>query len=81
MKIAHSYFRDILGSLFYSPLSSLLETVHTKKKRMKEIHSFILGRFYQFSQIKIHIGSDAWDNNNSNSNDDDDDQRPITCLE
>ena len=81
MKVAKSYFRDILGSLLYSPQCSLLETIHTKKKRIKEINRLALGKFCQFSKKKkIHISSNAWDNSNSNSYDDDD-QRPITCLE
>ena len=80
MKVAKSYFRDILGSLLYSPQCSLLETIHTKKKRMKEINSLALGKFCQFSKKKIHKRSNAWDNSNSNSYDNDD-QRPITCLE
>ena len=80
MKVAKSYFRDILGSLLYSPQCSLLETIHTKKKRMKDLNRLALGKFCQFSKKKIHISSNAWDNSNSNSYGDDD-QRPITCLE
>ena len=52
MKVAKSYFRDILGSLLYSPQCSLLETIHTKKKRMKEINRLALGKFCQFSKKK-----------------------------
>ena len=55
MKVAKSYFRDILGSLLYSPQCSLLETIHTKKKRMKELNRLALGKFCQFSKKKKSI--------------------------
>ena len=55
MKVAKSYFRDILGSLLYSPQCSLLETIHTKKKRMKEINRLALAKFCQFSKTKKSI--------------------------